>query len=102
MGKLEEVLKKQTELDALKAEAIAELEAIIADAQEKLDQLTGGIKTAPKSKPVQRILDPNKPCSVCNFLTEPNHDARKHRSQGDNKKPFTAKELEELGLKKRA
>jgi hypothetical protein len=45
-------------------------------------------------------VDPNKPCSVCNFLTSPNHDARKHRAQGDNKKPFTAKDLEQFGLKK--
>ena len=39
-------------------------------------------------------------CSVCKFTTQPAHDGRKHRSQGDDKKPFTAKELAELGIVK--
>lgn len=38
------------------------------------------------------------PCPVCKFATEPSHDGRKHRSQGDNKKPFTKAELDELSL----
>lgn len=40
------------------------------------------------------------PCPVCKFKTEPPHDARKHRAQGDRKRAFTAKQLEELGLAK--
>lgn len=40
------------------------------------------------------------PCKVCAFETAPPHDARAHRSQGDNKKPFTKDELQELGLEK--
>jgi len=38
------------------------------------------------------------PCPVCKFKTAPPHDARKHRSQGKKKKPFTPQQLAELGL----
>jgi hypothetical protein len=40
------------------------------------------------------------PCPICGFKTEPPHDARKHRGQGKRKRAFTAKQLQELGLKK--
>lgn len=46
----------------------------------------------------RRFSDPNRPCPVCKFRTEPFHDARTHRSQGRSKKPFTADELRKLGL----
>ena len=40
-------------------------------------------------------------CPICEFMTSPAHDARKHRfSQGKRKRPFTAKELSEQGLQK--
>lgn len=39
-------------------------------------------------------------CPVCEFTTEPPHDARKHRAQGKRKRAFTPKQLEELGLTK--
>ena len=38
------------------------------------------------------------PCKVCQFETSPLHDARKHRSQGDDKRPFTDVELADLGM----
>jgi hypothetical protein len=47
-----------------------------------------------------RTKDPNAPCSVCGFVTNPPHDGRVHRAQGANKKPFTAAELAEKGLAK--
>ena len=53
-----------------------------------------------RKKTQVRQIDPNKPCAICKFATEPNHDSRKHRGQ-ETKKAFTAKELEELGLKKK-
>jgi hypothetical protein len=65
-------------------------------------QLVLGQPTAPKvSKTgITRKRADDAQCDVCNFVTSPTHDGRKHRSQGDNKKPFTAKELAELGLTK--
>jgi len=35
-----------------------------------------------------------------NFATNPPHDSRKHRRQGEEKRPFTQEELEELGLER--
>jgi hypothetical protein len=40
------------------------------------------------------------PCPICEFKTNPPHDGRKHRSQGNRKKPFSTQELEKFGLKK--
>jgi hypothetical protein len=67
--------------------------------------ITGGGKTAStkrKSKSrkgTRRVKD--APCPICKFKTAPPHDARKHRfAQGKKKRPFTAKELADLGLKK--
>lgn len=42
----------------------------------------------------------DKPCPICEFQTSPPHDARRHRAQGERKRPFTARQLEELGLAK--
>lgn len=39
-------------------------------------------------------------CPICKFETSPPHDGRKHRFQGDDKKPLTAAELREFGLQK--
>ncbi len=39
-------------------------------------------------------------CPICEFETAPPHDGRKHRSQGDDKKPFTNEELEMLHMTK--
>jgi hypothetical protein len=38
------------------------------------------------------------PCPICGFGTNPPHDGRKHRSQGDDKKPFSAQELAQFGF----
>ncbi len=40
------------------------------------------------------------PCPICKFKTDPLHDGRAHRMQGEDKKPFTAAELKERGLAK--
>ena len=58
-------------------------------------------KKGGKKSGTTRQRDPNAACSICEFVTVPPHDGRLHRSQGKSKKPFTAKELDELGLKKR-
>lgn len=46
----------------------------------------------------RRVKD--APCPVCEFKTNPAHDARKHRGQGKRKRPFTPSELKEFGLEK--
>jgi hypothetical protein len=39
------------------------------------------------------------PCPICQFKTNPHHDARAHRSQ-QPKRPFTEQELADKGLAK--
>src|ERR1017187_7524033 len=99
-----EQLKKLDEqraklLDGAKAEeAIAELNELGFSYR-----LVEGDGAGPKKRGTRAgagAVDPTKPCSVCNFVTVPNHDARKHRAQGEAKKAFSAKELETFGLKK--
>lgn len=46
-----------------------------------------------------RTTNPDRPCPICEFKTVPPHDARRHRGQSE-KRPFTAEELETLGMKK--
>jgi hypothetical protein len=41
---------------------------------------------------------PDGPCPICKFKTVPPHDGRRHRSQGDGKRPFNAQELSDHGL----
>ena len=102
--KAQQVLEALAKIETPKAEAITELLADRAKIDEQLAQLghSDG-KPAAKKRGTREgagTVDPDKPCSVCNFVTVPNHDARKHRAQGDAKKAFTAKELEAFGLKK--
>lgn len=67
-------------------------------------QLGLPIGKAPKGtgrggKGVKRVTNTDQPCKVCGFKTVPYHDGRQHRSQTE-KKPFTAKELSDMGMKK--
>ena len=42
----------------------------------------------------------NTACPVCKFQTSPPHDGRRHRAQGERKRPFTDKELKEMKMQK--
>ena len=46
-----------------------------------------------------RQVNPDRPCPICGFRTDPPHDARRHRGQ-PNKKVFTADELSGMGMRK--
>ncbi len=46
-----------------------------------------------------RQANPERPCPLCGFRTNPPHDARAHRSQ-TTKAPFTAEELSARGMQK--
>jgi hypothetical protein len=47
----------------------------------------------------RRQANPDRPCPICGFKTEPPHDARRHRGQ-DPKRPFTNAELEANHMKR--
>jgi hypothetical protein len=87
-------------LNDAKQEALKKAEAAI----EELNELGFSYKLSQSGAPAarkQRQRDPNKPCDICGFVTDPPHDGRVHRSQGDKKKAFTAAELTEKGYKKK-
>jgi hypothetical protein len=64
-----------------------------------LDASDIGLGSKQKKETKKREIDPNKPCSICDCVTNPPHDARSHRSQ-EPKKAFTKAELEERGMVK--
>jgi hypothetical protein len=88
-------------LEDAKTEALKKAEDAISELKAlgfSYSLAEGDSKPKGKTKST-RQRDPNKPCSVCGYVTDPPHDGRLHRNQ-DPKKPFTAKELGELGLTK--
>jgi hypothetical protein len=86
-------------LDDAKKEALARAQQAIAD----LNALGFAYKLAQGSVARKRIvgrIPSDNPCRICGFRTKPPHDARRHRFSEARKRPFTAKELTDLGLKK--
>ena len=71
-------------------EAVAELNALGSPFE-----LIEAAGSTSKRKPKRSKCGP---CSVCEFVTVPPHDARRHRFQGADKQPFTDDQLAELGL----
>lgn len=96
--------KYEALMNKAKEEALFAIDGYLAE----LEGLGFKYKIVPADEPaapttktgITRQRDPNAPCDVCGFVTRPPHDGRKHRSQGDKKKPFTDAELSLLGLKK--
>jgi hypothetical protein len=54
---------------------------------------TGRRATSEGGRKGTRQVNPNRPCPICGFRTEPPHDARRHRGQ-DPKRPFSEEELQ--------
>ena len=105
-----EQLKKLDEqraklLEDAKTEAVKKAEDAVAELNELgfAYRLVEG-EEAPKKKSGAGKPRTKKDCTICKFGTEPHHDGRHpaHRDQGDPKKPFTEKQLKELGLAKKA
>lgn len=105
------LMQKLTELDnqrkALMEGARTEAMAAVQKALGALNSLgfnfvvveRGRRKKAVANRKVSRSVK-DAPCPICGFKTMPPHDRRAHRGQGNNKKPFTAAELEAKGLRK--
>lgn len=92
--KLQEQMDEVEEkINGLKQERVQELMAELKELGVSVGKKAGRTSTGTRVKA-------DVPCSVCEFKTEPLHDARAHRSQGKSKKPFTTEELKERGMKK--
>ena len=88
-------------LDNAKGEALARVE----EALEELNALGFSYtlhEDSVRGRGVRRgIRQKNDgPCPICNFKTNPPHDGRRHRAQGNRKQPFTNSELSSMGYSK--
>jgi hypothetical protein len=99
--RIKELDEERTKLlSNAKQEAMDRAKAAVSDLNDlgfnyrltTMDELRNG---AGKSKKAVRQKK-DVPCSVCNFKTDPPHDARAHRGQ-KRKKPFSAQELKDKG-----
>ncbi len=86
-------------LSSAKKEALTRASEAIAD----LNALGFNVRLNEVAKPSPRkgtrtVKD--APCPVCKFKTDPPHDARRHRAQGNHKKPFTQQQLKEMAYTK--
>lgn len=105
-GQMDQIKRLQDQISSLQLEAREQLVAQASQAIQDLNRmgfdyrLVQGSRRSRSTGGATRRSDPTKPCPVCKFRTVPFHDARTHRSQGNNKKVFTADELRELGLKR--
>ena len=104
---LDQIRELEKQRDALLDSAIQEAKAKANTAIAELNELGGnyylGNTNERKSRSTAngtrgKITD--SPCPICQFKTEPGHDGRKHRSQGENKRPFGPDDLKALGLKR--
>lgn len=108
LQRLKELRHEETSLLATaKKEALARGAEVIAELRElgfNYRLVEEGTSATPRrrgaAKSTGKGVPSGSPCPVCNFKTEPPHDARTHRRQGDRKRPFTPKQLAELELTK--
>lgn len=86
-------------LEDAKSEALAKANEAIKDLNALgFDyRLVNGPTAKSKSVKSARAKS-DEPCQVCGFKTEPPHDGRRHRSQGEKKKPFSPADLEQMGM----
>lgn len=95
--KLDEQRRKL--IDQAKHEALA----LAQEAVDALNELGYSYRLSSRGegrgrKGARAMKDDN--CPVCGFKTSPLHDGRRHRGQGDRKRPFSAAELGEMGYSK--
>jgi hypothetical protein len=104
IGRIKKLNAERTKLmDEAKKEALARAQQAVSDLNAlgfaySLTQVSVA-KKAVRRKAVGRISTGN-PCRICGFRTRPPHDARRHRFSKAKKRPFTAKELAALGMKR--
>ena len=97
MNVLHELKKLDEQREALRASAKKEVLERVNAAIAELAELGFSYRLIEGKT---RQIHPDTPCRICKFPTEPYHDARKHRGQKPQK-AFSAKELEEKGLKRK-
>jgi len=96
---LERLRKLDQERDALAQQAKEQLIARANEVIKELNKLGFNYRLASSSRTREARggISPNKPCQICKFRTDPPHDARRHKAQGRDKKPFTQAQLRDFG-----
>jgi hypothetical protein len=96
IARIKEIDAERTKLmDAAKKEAIARAQQAVAD----LNALGFGYSLGETQRKKGQIRAGN-PCPICGFKTVPPHDRRRHRFSKAKRRPFNARELADLGLKR--
>jgi hypothetical protein len=95
--------EKSKLIESAKSEALERAKQAISDLNAlgfaySLTQASVGKK--PTGRKGMGGIPTEKPCPICGFRTNPPHDARKHRFSKAKKRPFSAKELTDLGMRK--
>lgn len=104
---LEKVRSLRAQADKLMADAKAEAIEKAEKAVAELNELGFTYRLIEGEEPLRRVREKtvtrqkrDVPCPICQFKTDPPHDGRRHRSQPEPKKPFTAAELKNLDMEK--
>ena len=102
MTKIAQVKQLQEEIARLTVQAKDEALSQAHQAIDSLNALGFAYRLAEDGKaggmPAKKRKASRVECNVCGFTTDPPHDARKHKLQGDDKQPFSDEELVQLGL----
>jgi hypothetical protein len=99
ISRIKEIDAERTKLmDAAKKEALARAQQAVADLNALSFAYSLGETQRRKSA---GQIQTEKPCPICKFKTVPPHDGRRHRfSAKAKKRPFSARELANLGLRR--
>jgi hypothetical protein len=104
IGRIKELDAEKSKLiESAKSEALERAKQAVADLNAlgfsySLTQVSVGRK--PAGRKGLGGIPTEKPCRICGFRTSPPHDARRHRFSKAKKRPFNAKELTDLGMRK--
>jgi hypothetical protein len=104
ISRIKELDAERTKLlDDAKKEALTRAQQAIGDLNALgfsyiLAQASAARKSA--GRKATGHIPADSPCRICGFRTNPPHDARRHRFSKAKKRPFNAKELTDLGLRK--
>ena len=92
--------ERVTIIEAAKAAAFAQADEAVSllNAIGYTCEIALAPEPAATPRKTPRQVYTNGPCPICEFRTDPPHDARRHRSQGEEKQPFGDDELSGLGL----
>jgi hypothetical protein len=95
--------EKSKLIESAKSEALERAKQAVADLNAlgfAYSPAQGSVARKSAGRKATGHIPADNPCRICGFQTSPPHDARKHRFSKAKKRPFNAKELTDLGMRK--